>query len=264
MSKKNLTVKEREEYIVELLKANRGDSVSGKTIETDTKMQASYRPSYMRRLMQKYPQIRNVSEAKKPAMYVWVDDSPVTKNHEGYPDPTMAEALNGHKEIPTPNAGETWRTLEANGTNGYIFVLNALNGAAQCIKLYQKTTENLEIVGPDPFEIRIKSMFYVGDVTHTTFKPLKYCVRCAMDRDDAKLMEARKRVAQVFGIKCFNPETKVVEKVVEKEVPVEKIVYKEREPQVPDGYVDHKTVEIALLTEQRDIWKQVALALMHK
>jgi hypothetical protein len=155
----------------------------------------------------------------------------------------------------SPGAGEVWSTTEANGSNGRIFVLNSLNGAAQCIKLYPDTTENREVVGGDPFVIGN----YIGDATHATFKPLRYCIRCCMDRDDAKLMEARKRIAQAFGIRCFTPEVREVE------VPVEKIVYVEKDStDIPEGYVDMKSVQIALLTEQRDIWKNIAEKLLAK
>ena len=181
------------------------------------------------------------------------------KNKEGYSDTTAEKAIESadapKKETVAPGAGEVWSTTEANGSNGRIFVLNSLNGAAQCIKLYPDTTENREVVGSDPFVIGN----YIGDATHATFKPLRYCIRCCMDRDDAKLMEARKRIAQAFGIRCFTPEVREVE------VPVEKIVYVEKDStDIPEGYVDMKSVQIALLTEQRDIWKSVAEKLLAK
>jgi hypothetical protein len=163
-----------------------------------------------------------------------------------------------------------WSTTEANGSNGRIFVLNSLNGAAQCIKLYQDTSESREIVGSDPFVVGN----YIGDATHATFKPLRYCIRCCMARDDAKLMEARKRIAQAFGIRCFTPEVKEVEnteitkelkaKILELQNEIYRLKNPDTSVDIPEGYVDMKSVQIALLTEQRDIWKSVAEKLLAK
>lgn len=295
MNKSGIAVREREEYILELLKERKDEGVSGKEIASDLGVTSENRSLIMRNLIKKHPQIKNISGTSKPAVYVWQELFPLAvreneysqdirdeiffgKNAEGYSDPTVAAALldDKKKDIPTPQPGEVWSTLESNGTNGKIFVMNALNGAAQCIKLYQKTTENLEIVGPDPFEVRIKSRFYVGDATHITFKPLKYCTRCDLNCDTAKLMEARKRVAMVLGIKMLmiaqaekKDESDAEKKEMKKEIKSLKAQLAEalmfnKDPEIPIGYIDMKSAEIAKLTEERDIWKSVAQALLNK
>jgi hypothetical protein len=95
-----------------------------------------------------------------------------------------------------------------------------------------------------------------------------------MARDDAKLMEARKRIAQAFGIRCFTPEVKEVEnteitkelkaKILELQNEIYRLKNPDASVDIPEGYVDMKSVQIALLTEQRDIWKSVAEKLLAK
>jgi hypothetical protein len=303
MNKSGIAVREREEYILELLKEHKDEGVSGKEIASDLGVSSENRALIMRNLMKKHPQIKNISGVSKPAVYVWQElkDFEVwsgnselmhevaqevmneaffgKKNAEGYPDPTVAAALDDKKkDTPTPLPGEVWNTLESNGANGKIFVMNARNGAAQCLKLYPKTTENSEIVGPDPFEVRIKSKFYIGDVTHLTFKPLKYCTRCDVNRDYAKLEEARKKIAAVLGIKTasdipaptpaqiFDEEKERLKKENKqlKAQLAEVLISKHDGSEIPIGYIDMKSAEIAKLTEERDIWKSVAQSLLNK
>ena len=287
MNKSGIAVREREEYILELLKERKDEGVSGKEIASDLGVTSENRSLIMRNLIKKHPQIKNISGVSKPAVYVWQEDAQEImneiffgkKNAEGYPDPTVAAALDDKKkDIPTPLPGEVWNTLESNGANGKIFVMNALNGAAQCLKLYPKTTENSEIVGPDPFEVRIKSKFYIGDITHLTFKPLKYCTRCDVNRDYAKLEEARKKIAAVLGIKVasdipaltpaqiFDEEKERLKKENKqlKAQLAETLISKHDGSEIPIGYIDMKSAEIAKLTEERDIWKSVAQTLLNK
>lgn len=287
MNKSGIAVREREEYILELLKERKDEGVSGKEIASDLGVTSENRSLIMRNLIKKHPQIKNISGVSKPAVYVWQEEAQEVmneiffgkKNAEGYPDPTVAAALDDKKkDIPTPLPGEVWNTLESNGANGKIFVMNARNGAAQCLKLYPKTTENSEIVGPDPFEVRIKSKFYIGDVTHLTFKPLKYCTRCDVNRDYAKLEEARKKIAAVLGIKVasdipaltpaqiFDEEKERLKKENKqlKAQLAETLISKHDGSEIPIGYIDMKSAEIAKLTEERDIWKSVAQSLLNK
>jgi len=287
MNKSEIAVREREEYILKLLKERKDEGVSGKEISSDLGVSPEYRSLIMRKLIKKHPQIKNISGVSKPAVYVWQEDAQEVmnevffgkKNAEGYPDPTVAAALDDKKkDTPTPLPGEVWNTLESNGANGKIFVMNARNGAAQCLKLYPKTTENSEIVGPDPFEVRIKSKFYIGDVTHLTFKPLKYCARCDVNRDYAKLEEARKKIAAVLGIKTasdipaptpaqiFDEEKERLKKENKqlKAQLAEVLISKHDDSEIPIGYIDMKSAEIAKLTEERDIWKSVAQSLLNK
>ena len=277
-------MEEREEFIVSILKEDLKHSVSGKSIEDACGITSGNRQVYMRKLMKKYPQIQNTGA--KEAEYKWVEDiEPAPKkNHEGYSDPTPKKAIDSVSQNSEPLIpGEVWSTIESNGASQPIFVLNSLNGAAQCMKLYHENAKNIEITGPDYFQIDIFGISYIGDPSHVTFKPLRYCTKRIAEANDVKLKEARWMIARVLGIDI--PETKEIVK----EVPVEdgetikklkgKIMLlqaeisrlkeiepelRRKDPEIPDGYVDCRTAEIAILTEQRDIWKTVAMKLLGK
>lgn len=180
-TKKQIEMLEREEVIVDLLKTN-GKPITSSDLMSVTGIKRETLRKFMISLAEKVPQVSiKTSEnpiTKRPILvYSWDPDagSSVMKNAEGYSDPTAGVAINVSQkaDTPIPLAGEVWVTLESNGTNGKIFVLNNLNGAAQCIKLYEDISANREIVGNDPFRID----GYIGDATHATFKPLRYCSR---------------------------------------------------------------------------------------
>ena len=151
----------------------------------------------------------------------------------------------------------------------------------------------MEIVGPDPFNVKIKNIEYIGDPTHATFKPLRYCVRKEMMCLPKKLKEARDRIAEAFGIpipvaipqvignpereKALEEENKELAKAVDKwmadcQTLKEKLLiqtgilpeHTEKEPIIPEGYIDQKTVSISILTEQMNIWKEVATKLLDR
>lgn len=291
-------MKEREEFIVSILKEDPKTTVTGKSIDDAVGITASNRAMYMRKLMKKYPQIQNVG--KKEAEYKWVEDSPVKiKNHEGYPDPTAKKAIdNIFNQTTSICPGEVWSTVESNGSTQPIFVLNSLNGAAQCMKLYHENSKNIEITGPDYFQIDIFGISYIGDPSHVTFKPLRYCTKRIAEASDVKLKEARWMIAKVFGIDipdkkqndaCWVENEELKKRVTELMEQMAQMMHEEddcraeneklekrvteltermaqmshNEPaSVPENYVDCKTAELAIVTEQRDIWKTVALKLL--
>ena len=278
-------VAEREEMLIDLMKNSKG-TITLSDLTDATGIRRETLRQHMLRIKDTHKQLKiqtvfDSERRRRSVIYRWVE-LPLNrtyKNSEGYPDETAEVAI---ENVDDPKAdtvslapGEVWSTSESNGTTGMIFVFNALNGAAQCVKLYPDVQTNREIVGPDPFQIGDM----IGDVTHITFKPLRYCIRRVSDRNDAKLMEARKRAAQVLGIKCFTPE--VIEKEVIKEVPVkddteinrlkreiERLRYVAHTPTsevaIPDNYIDSKSAQIAVLTVERDIWKDVATKFLEK
>lgn len=274
-------IQERKEMLVDLIRTTKGPVTLSELVNVTGIDRGALRRS-MNAICCENPCIRAESGiGRKSTSYTWTPPEKeerktyrTFKNKEGYSDTTAEKAIEStdspKKDAVSPGAGEVWSTTEANGSNGRIFVLNSLNGAAQCIKLYQDTSESREIVGSDPFVVGN----YIGDATHATFKPLRYCIRCCMDRDNAKLMEARKRIAQAFGIRCFTPEVKDVEnteitkelkaKILELQNEIYRLKNPDASVDIPEGYVDMKSVQIALLTEQRDIWKSVAEKLLAK
>lgn len=285
MTKEELKAKmeEREEFIVSILKEDPSSAVSGKTLEDTCQITASNRSMYMRKLMKKYPQIRNVG--KKEAEYKWVEDAPVKiKNHEGYPDPTAQKAIAAvcnpveipeigtdlkpkkpkretlvYRKDPQPQAGEVWSATESSGSKTKLYILSENEGVTECIKLYP--LDDYKDTIPDHLAIRVYMGTYdlIGNLANITSKPTRYLDRCIKNANAAILGEVQKVVAKVLKL----PEKEVV-KEIKVEVPVEKIVYKEREEMIPENFVDTRTAEIAILTEQRDIWKTVALKLLEK
>lgn len=260
---KTATVKEREEYIVELLKANHGETVSGKAFDRDLGISSSTRINTISHLRKEYPQIRNMAPMGGDAMYAWVEPEVVTPPAE---EPKKQEFKSlSQKTLSKIQPGEVWAAVESNGSRRLIYILNTLNERAQCINLYTESSTKVGLIGKDYFQIRVSNRSYIGIPANVTGKPLKYLTNKEADADGVKLAEVRWMLSKVFGI----PETREVKVVKEipVEVPVEKIVYKDKEPEevkIPDDYVDCKTARIAILTEERDIWKTVAMKLLNK
>lgn len=265
---KTAAVKEREEYIVELLKANHGETVSGKAFDRDLGISPAVRVNTICFLKKQYPQIKNLAKGGD-AMYAWVEPEVVTPPAE---EPKKEEFKSlSRKTLSKIQPGEVWAAVESNGSRRLIYVLNTLNERAQCINLYTESSTKVGLIGKDYFQIRVSNRSYIGVPANVTGKPLKYLTNKEADADGVKLAEVRWMLSKVFGI----PETREVkvevpvEKEVVKEVPVEveKIVYKDKEPEevkIPADYVDCKTARIAILTEERDIWKTVAMKLLSK
>ena len=263
---KSDVVKEREEYIVELLKANHGETVSGKAFDRDLGISPTLRSNTISKLKKIHPQIQNMASMGGDAMYAWIEPEVVVKPAEE-PVPEIKPSLK--KALRSIQPGEIWAAIESNGTRQLIYVLNDVNERAQCIRLYHESTTKIGMIGKDYFQVYVNGKSYIGDPSSVCPKPLKYLSNKEANADGVKLAEVRWMLSRIFGI----PEPKEVkvevpvEKEVSKEVPVEveKIVYKEPEKtKVPDDYVDCKTARIAILTEERDIWKTVALKLLER
>lgn len=303
---------ERIEFVVNLLKERKGETVSATEISNQVKLSRSYFLNWMNDLMKTHPQIVNVSPLGTEAVYKWVEDKilptpsttmidPVSgktfkitdielehfkipqlssKNGEGYSDPTPAKAT-GKDSKRYPKEGEIWQTVESNGVNGFIFVLNNLNGAAQCVKLYPKTDENLEIAGPDHFEVKIRNLDYIGDPTHATFKPLKYCTRIACPSLPGKLKEVRQKIADSFGVVIPAAIPKIL-KVTDPDILKENYELKGKNTKLNGRCKELETklgellaagvalpeksddYDMVVIEKERDIWKEVALKLLER
>ena len=271
--------KERDEYIIELIKTNGKDGVTGLDISKDLGISVPTVRRYMQAFRKEHPEIQTRQDhAKGPITYFFVEPhethSPFLlnryekagKNHEGYSDPTASTAIQKTEEenvkkerdLIMPVAGEVWTAVESNGKTGYIYVLAFEENAAQCIKLYSMSdVNNGECINRD-IRIKIGGETYIGDASRVTFKLKKYLLRRTLKRDDTVLPAVRKAVASVFGILSFrnSVEPTVIEKAVVKEVPVEKIVYRDKEPEnVPEGYISKKEAELRDYKRQAEIWK---------
>lgn len=255
-------VLEREERIVGFLKekAEKGETVSKTALAKYAGVTPDYTGQIVRKLMKNHKEIQNISKPCTEAEYKWVEDAPV---HESVDIPVMTATLTATPQTGKILPGEVWQTEESNGTKGMIFALNSLNNACQGIKLYPDSDETRTIVGENPFSVDILGKTYLGDPTHVTFKPLKYCVRRRMFTHVDKLNEAKEALMKVFGIDIPKPE-------VIKAKPEVRIVYrdrpekKEEKPVIPDNYIDARSAYIAHLETERDIWKEVAMKLLDK
>lgn len=349
-NKRTAAVIEREEYIVELLKANHGETVSGKAFDRDLGIDKSVRYNTIHRLKQKYPQIKNLSNGGD-AMYAWVEEGVKIEPQvtvKGNPVAAVAKNVRGIKP------GEVWKAQESNGGTQMIYVLNTVNDKAQCIKLFRETDKKRGEIGKDYFQVYIGKVPFIGDPAMPTSKPLKYLACKEVDAVPTKLLEVRWMMGMTLGIagtidslrdeneklraelekakkedpwlktenedlkevvarlkakeekymtlkfehkqlkgelavtkehcvKISNSLTEATEKLetlehdlaeakakqeekevireIVKEVPVEKVVYKDR-PEVPEDYIHQSTARIAILTEERNVWKTVAMKLM--
>lgn len=267
---------ERDKILINILK--KGETMTSSAIDAKLGFATpGARMMYMHKLMKEHKEIQNISPKGKTAEYKWVEDKPVEKDELVEVMPGVLELVEPQVMTPTLIAtqetgkilpGEVWQTEESNGTKGMMFALNSLNGACQGIKLYPDDNDSRAIVGDNAFTIDIFGRTYIGDPTHVTFKPLKYCVRRRLFTHTDKLKEAREALAKIFGI----PEKEVIKTV--KADPEVKIVYRDRvaekepekkeEVKVPDTYVDGKSAYIITLERECAIWKEVALKLLEK
>ena len=247
-------MKERENKVLAMLMME--NSVSGHSIEETLEISRSARVVFMHRLMKKHKEIQNISPHGVEAEYKWVLDKPKVESNDS---PTVSAAMTAVLKATEKTGkilpGEVWQTEESNGTKGMIFALNSLNGACQGIKLYPDSDETRSIVGEDAFSVDILGKTYLGDPTHVTFKPLKYCVRRRMFTHVDKLNEVRERLVEIFGI--------------QKPMPEIKIVYKDRPVVVEEksANVDAETafaLTLKITETERDIWKEVAMKLLDK
>lgn len=255
---------ERDKILIDILK--KGETMTSSAIEKKFDMTTPARTMYMHRLAKEHKEIQNISPRGKMAEYKWVEDKPEPPIVDSVKIPVMTPTLIATQETGKILPGEVWQTEESNGTKGMIFALNSLNGACQGIKLYPDDNDSRAIVGDNAFTIDILGRTYIGDPTHVTFKPLKYCVRRRLFTHTDKLKEAREALAKIFGI----PKQEVVKiikakpEVVYRDRPVEKEPEKKEEVKVPDTYVDGRSAYIVTLEREVDIWKTVAMKLLEK
>lgn len=280
---KTAAVREREEYIVELLKAEHGESISGSTFDRDLGISPSVRSNTISQLRKRYPQIKNTTPIGTEATYAWIE-----------PEPAVAEEPKqaSNKELRKIQAGEVWAASESNGSRVMVYVLSQpINGSIQCIKLYTETVNKMGKIGQDYFQVQIGKNSYIGDPSRVSPKPVKYLLCKEADADGVKLLEARWMLARIFGIKTQEPIPKevVVEKEVIKEVKIDPnpeleaenhdlkqhvlelqnkiydLENKVPEPEPdPNNYIDCRTARIAILTQERDVWRTVAMKLLDK
>ena len=141
------------------------------------------------------------------------DRYPITKNNEGYSDPTAAATLikeqkeetkkESHKEITNPKAGEVWHVTRSDGKDDDILLVLAVDtdkGFATCCPYC------------------IKSVSTPSEYNRLFTKPIKYFRSKAWGMPLSVMIETRNALRDYFEI---DPELIEVEKIVEKPVTVE-------------------------------------------
>ena len=141
------------------------------------------------------------------------DRYPITKNNEGYSDPTAAATLikeqkeearqqDQRKEITNPKPGEVWHVARSDGKDDDILLVLAVDadkGFATCCPYC------------------IKSVCAPSDYNRLFTKPLKYFRMKAWGMPLSVMIETRNALREYFEI---DPELIEVEKIVEKPVTV--------------------------------------------
>lgn len=269
---------EKSSYILELLKESGKNGVNARVIDDDCNLSYNQRKTIMGHLMADHPEIKKETVPSgygRVTTYYWIEKpveltthSPflknryekTNKNSEGYTDMTATAAIaNATREpgyIPAP--GEIWKAKESDGKTSYIFVVNYMDNAAQCLKLYDVNTVVDAASISYPYRVKIGAITYLGDCSKITPKSKKYLISRARGIKDEELMKVRSDVAHALGIEAFR-----IEKI---EVPgPERIVYKDREPvEVPEGYIDVKDAEIQKLKVQLEAWRSIAWGVINR
>lgn len=190
------------------------------------------------------------------------------KNHEGYSDPTVFNALhNSGKAL----AGEIWDYELPRGEKTNVLVINSNKRIAQILFLsdnedtIQKTMEH-----PVKLEVGRKTYFYDPMLVQSRKQWYLRNKVCTLNIDIFN--EVRGNVMKTMGMpdrvvtveKVVEKEVPVeVEKVVIKEVPVEKIV-EVKTPVIPDddNLDTLKSIELAKLRTEVEIYKNFCNSFM--
>lgn len=220
------------------------------------------------------------------------------KNNEGYPDMTACKAIENCEKATTldvslspkkiaakdghyPVPGDIWLTSTSSKAEEYFLVLGICNFDTVSGVRLSKETPTIKKLIPIPFDFSVvmdNGDVLIADATKVTYKWRKYMTRLvdAISKNDLNVLRGKIRYA--LGITeatrveyVEKPAEKIVEKVVEKkvEVPVEKIVYVDKPvetetPKIPEGCISTKDAEVAMLVQERNIWKSVAENLMKR
>ena len=261
--------REREDYIVELIKESGTEGVSKNVIDKDCNLKPAYGSVVMR--------IKRLGEHNQSPSYVWVEEpadipkethsaflknryEKTNRNSEGYVDMTAKTAIDNtepEKKPYTPNPnlicpepGDVWAAKD--GMKYYILSYCISGEYALCVKLFSLNSygdwSNIR------HDIRIKytNGTLIGDLGCITCKSRNVFTRKSIRCPVETLMKARKELAVIFGIKPIW--TEKAEEV--KEDPVPQVT------KIPDGYISREEAEHEKELACAAIWKEVAMKLL--
>ena len=161
------------------------------------------------------------------------EEKPVTKNGEGYPDPTMAKALSRMENKSGMRyefcVGEIWRDDSTCGAK--YLIMSCFKNSLMCLML--RDMDNFYDPRCD-IKINIKDQEYYISPYKILSRPARVMtIKFANTKPDFMSL-VKSATAMHLGYRMettSEPEEKIVEKIVE--VPVEKIVEKEVRVEVP-------------------------------
>lgn len=293
-------------YVVALLKSNPGVKHTGNEICQLLDISPMAKTNMMCNLKKQYPEIKaDASKKGFKGVYWWenqparkitpvkdLDDNSVEKtksgkypwggkNEEGYSDPTASVAIDkvdkeAAEKEGLPKFGEVWEVKHATGDLGKFFVLWSTETQASGFYISDKT--GISDRTGDIY-IKYEGEAYLGSTLMICAKPVRYMVRKLWDASATEAKTIRRYVAKQLDIKpviryeekekiVYREKEVPVEKIVYKdkivEKPVEKIVYRDKTDDIPSGCVDAKDATINLLFQKVSILEDIIDRLLPK
>ena len=254
--KASILKEKRKEQILNTLKSNPGKSV--KTSDLMKMFDINYK-TFWNDLKDLKKQDKNVITTRGAVTYNCPDTSSILlvvkperysedKNHEGYPDPTANNAIKDtdkeesikmvHRGIP--KEGEVWQVTAMN-KKSELYIIVAVNYD----KEYATCISYVPNVEAEECDIKLYS------------KPLRYFERKSWGMPGSYMSILKERLAEYLGIG-----TKIVEKIVEVPVEVNKTV--EVEKSSSNGSYTKADVDALLAIQRADIYEECFKALVKR
>lgn len=265
------------DYVVTLLKTKPGVKHTGNEISKALGISNSAKACMMHKLTKKHPEIKYVRSRGVGSIYWWEepvkDKYPAPKNNEGYYDTTASAAIEKvdrelERKAALPKMGEVWSARHASGSVDLFYILWTTDTQASGIYLDM----SVETV-PNPTtdeRVALTNRIFATLANHKIIcvatKPIKYLIDKVGETSAIVSSRVKNTIARQLDIQ---PVVKYKEKIVEKEIPVEKIVekivekpvektvYRDRQENVPEWYVNKKDAVITDLLHQIDIYKDM-------
>lgn len=264
------------DYVVALLKKTPGEKHTGSELCEALGITSGSKVKMMHDVMKRNPEIRYKRAYGVGSYYWWEepvkDKYPAPKNNEGYYDTTASAAIEKvdrelERKAALPKMGEVWSARHASGSVDLFYILWATDTQASGIYLDMNaetapkpTNENVALTN------RIFATLASHKIICIATKPIKYLIEKVGETNAIVSSRVKNTIARQLDIQ---PVVKYKEKIVEKEIPVEKIVekivekpvektvYRDRQENVPEWYVNKKDAVITDLLHQIDIYKDM-------
>lgn len=244
-------------YILAAVKNKNGKAIEKSELFEGAGISRAGLDRCIKELKDTYPKnFKRISEGHRASFY-WKEDEPAvtpaapkdrfdyTKTEEGYSDPTAALAMS-HLNDGEHKPGDIFDAMHSDGTSSEVIVINACSYRATVVPFIRTFSDiydnEISEMCPIVDSGRVLGYFNPGRITQ---KPLKYLGDKIGELTENELRSVRENLNKYLALIDYTPKTVVVEKVVEKEVPVEveKIVEKVVEKEVPVEVIKEIPVE---------------------